>query len=168
MSSKKSKSRYSISYSEPSEAGLNIRPHGKTHHLFGSERFGQDNHRARAAPADSAAGILDLGHFARTARHGARRRGLLFPLARRIPPGGRRRAFRRMGGGLCRHLLRHAAQRTRPHLGERAYHSVRRRRAGRDQPQTHLRRRRLLRLHHAAVDRGAGTPARTPAPMLPR
>ena len=127
----KSKSRYSISYSEPSEAGLNIRPHGKTHHLFGSERFGQDNHRARAAPADSAAGILDLGHFARTARHGARRRGLLFPLARRIPSGGRRRAFRRMGGGLCRHLLRHAAQRTRPHLGERAYHSVRRRRAGR-------------------------------------
>lgn len=60
MSSKKSKSRYSISYSEPSEGRVNIRPHGKTHHLFGSERFGQDNHRARAAPADSAAGILDL------------------------------------------------------------------------------------------------------------
>ena len=110
----------------------------------------------------SAAGILDLGHFARTARHGARRRGLRFPLARRIPPGGRRRAFRRVGGGLCRHLLRHAAQRTRPHLGERAYHSATtstcsgginlKRIFGADA---------CCRLHHAAVDRGAGTPART-------
>ncbi len=65
------------------------------------------------------------------APRGTERNGVDYylPLARRIPPGGRRRAFRRMGGGLCRHLLRHAAQRTRPHLGERAYHSVRRRRA---------------------------------------
>ncbi len=83
-----------------------------------------------------------------------------FSYAGGLRAGRCRRALRRVGGGLQGHLLRHTAQRGRAHLGEGACDRLRCRRPGGHQPQADLRRRGLLDLHHAALDRGAAPTAR--------
>lgn len=87
--------------------------------------------------------------------HGRR---VLFPQQRRVQSARGGRGVRRMGGGLSRNLLRHAAQRSGQDMGEGERNRFRRGRQGRRQSQENVRRKRPVRLHHAAFGRGAAAP----------
>ena len=147
------------------EVGINgflISSNGQSHHILRPERFGQNHHRPAPAGTLSAVRILHLGDQPRPPRPGARRGGLLLPLARGVHAGRDRKPLRGVGGGLQGNLLRHAALGGGAHLGQGPCDRLRRRRGRRHQPQAHLRRRRLLGVHHAALGRGAAPTARRP------
>lgn len=97
--------------------------------------------------------------------HGRR---VLFPQQRRVQSARGGRGVRRMGGGLSRNLLRHAAQRSGQDMGEGERNRFRRGRQRRRQSQENVRRKRPVRLHHAAFGRGAAAPARRPGNRLGR
>ena len=103
--------------------------------------------------------IFHIVHEQAAARKGSSRTRVLFPQQRRVQSARGGRGVRRMGGGLSRNLLRHAAQRTWTGYGRRgAYHSFSTWTCkGGDQSQENASSApsALLRLHHAAVGRGA-------------
>lgn len=102
--------------------------------------------------------IFHIVHEQAAARKGSSRTRVLFPQQRRVQSARGGRGVRRMGGGLSRNLLRHAAQRSGQDMGEGERNRFRRGRQGRRQSQENVRRKRPVRLHHAAFGRGAAAP----------